>query len=65
MYVTHFINRASDSSIIVKDTSNKPLAKIVALSQGAFDVEKLSGYQTPYVRLVNKVAQEIKIELFE
>ncbi|KAG1175351.1 hypothetical protein G6F70_004243 [Rhizopus microsporus] len=56
---------ASDSSIIVKDTSNKPLAKIVALSQGAFDVEKLSGYQTPYVRLVNKVAQEIKIELFE
>ncbi|PHZ14865.1 plus-3-domain-containing protein [Rhizopus microsporus ATCC 52813] len=56
---------ASDSSIMVKDTSNKPLAKIVALSQGTFDVEKLSGYQTPYVRLVNKVAQEIKIELFE
>lgn len=55
----------SDSAIMMAETTKKPLVKLAALNTSSFNLGKTLKYQTPYEKLVNKIASEIPIELLD
>jgi RNA polymerase-associated protein RTF1 len=55
----------SDSAIMMAETTRKPLVKLAALNTSSFNLGKTLKYQTPYEKLVNKIALEIPIELLD
>ncbi|KAG2232818.1 hypothetical protein INT48_005686 [Thamnidium elegans] len=55
----------ADSSLLLAESSGKPLAKLIHLSKDALNVGQATSYQTDYEKLVSRVALEIRIELLE